>query len=200
MTATSSAILTRAHGRYSAVMFPERDFTPAAGAETRRRRRGLRTRSKVLLISLPLLSILMCCATPVALRTFVISTAYIPSDAMAPTLEVGDRILVQRFGGVDRGDIVVFTAEFDGREDQFVTRLIGLAGDTIECRDGRVHRNGTALDEPYAQGGTECKPVTVPAGSMYALGDNRAESADSRVHGCYPMDAVIGRVLRKFRL
>ncbi|MFF5235431.1 signal peptidase I [Dactylosporangium sp. NPDC000521] len=125
----------------------------------------------------------------------------IPSGAMAPTLSIGDHAVVDRIAfrltGIDHGDIVVLRAPSDpGGSVTTVDRVIGLAGDTIDCADGRVRRNGTPLDEPYTHGAaTGCSPVTVPDGMLYVLGDNREVARDSRHYGPRPLSVVTGRVL-----
>ncbi|MGI5179012.1 signal peptidase I [Dactylosporangium sp. CA-152071] len=125
----------------------------------------------------------------------------IPSGAMAPTLSIGDHAVVDRLSfrltGIDRGDIVVLRAP-SGVGGSFTTvdRVIGLAGDTIDCAGGRVRRDGTPLDEPYIHGAaTDCTPVTVPDGMLYVLGDNREVARDSRHYGPVPASGVTGRVL-----
>lgn len=141
-------------------------------------------------------------AAAVAVAVFSTFTVrYIPSAAMAPTLEVSDRALVDRLTfrltGVDRGDVVVLLAP-TGMGGWFTTvdRVIGVAGDTIDCAEGRVRRDGVPLDEPYTHGTvTDCTPVTVPDGMLYVLGDNRTMARDSRHYGPQPVANVEGRVL-----
>lgn len=132
---------------------------------------------------------------------YVLTPEFVPSDAMAPTLVIGDRFVVDRLAvritGVERGDVVEVGVEVDGRTDPMVKRVIGLGGDHIECRDGALIRNGGVLDEPYAKGRTDCTPVDVPGGHLYVLGDNREESADSRNYGMSTEDDVLGRVVGK---
>ncbi|HEX8343598.1 MAG TPA: signal peptidase I [Actinoplanes sp.] len=145
----------------------------------------------------------------VLVNQFLLTARYVPSGDMENTLLINDRYLVDKvsFGvtGIEVGDIVVFTPppsiEADAPGHLFTKRVIGLPGDTIECRDGRLLRNGAVLDEPYvaadADGGsaTECDPVTVPTGQLYVLGDHRAVSMDSRHWGPIPEDTVQGRYL-----
>ncbi len=149
------------------------------------------------------------------LNSFVLTVRYHPSADMEPTLRVGDRFVVEKVStlfGVDRGDVVLYERQIDTGDDPytadpetwpFAKRVIGVAGDTIACVDGRVVRNGTPLDEPYLPDNpvaarTDCDPVTVPPGQLYVLGDHREVSADSRQDGFVPETAVIGRLL--FRL
>jgi signal peptidase I len=144
----------------------------------------------------------------VFVNQFLLTARFVPSGAMENTLLINDRYLVDkvsfRLTGIEAGDIVVFTAppsiDPDNPGRLFTKRVIGLPGDTVECRDGRVLRNGAILDEPYVAAdagkpGTECDPLTVPAGQLYVLGDHRAVSLDSRHWGPIAEDTVQGRYL-----
>ncbi len=100
-----------------------------------------------------------------------------------------------------RGDIVVFEYPKDPRRD-YIKRVIGLPGETIEIRDDHVYINGTMIDEPYLEGAaTRCSasyvcgrgPVEVPPNSIYVMGDNRNNSSDSREWEALPLDNVIGQ-------
>jgi len=174
-------------------------------------------RETVLLVALAIL-------LAVIFKTFLVQAFYIPSASMTPTLEVFDRVLVEkvsyRFGKVHDGDVIVFVHDtglapessnpigrFLGGLGQaigvaapsnrdFIKRVIGTPGDRISCRDGQVYRNGQALKEPYLDPGTpteNCRSVTVPAGKLYVLGDNRTNSEDSRIFGPIDRSTVVGR-------
>ena len=147
-------------------------------------------------------------------KTFLFQGFYIPSASMEPTLEKGDRVLVNKLSydvhDVNRGDVVVFELPPedvgpDGIKD-LIKRVIGLPGDTIETRDGVVYVNDRRLDEPYLADGTVTgdptqgnNPAidrqTVPEGSVFVMGDNRANSHDSRYsdRGPIPIDTIVGR-------
>ena len=120
----------------------------------------------------------------------------IPSESMMPTLEVGDQILVTRyFGGEpERGDVVVFRSPFD--DELMVKRVIGLPGDLVDSRLGRVRIGGYTLPEPYvlreASSGAIDQQV-VPQESYFVLGDNRDDSLDSRSWGVVPRSLIVGR-------
>jgi len=121
----------------------------------------------------------------------------IPSRSMAPTLEVGDQILVTRYvrSAPDRGHVIVFRAPMDPRE-LMVKRVIGVPGDLIDSRLGRVRVGGHTLPEPYlfhpaASGAIDAQ--VIPANSYFVLGDNRGDSIDSRSWGVVSGDAVVGR-------
>jgi signal peptidase I len=144
-------------------------------------------------------------------RTFVVQTFFIPSGSMIPTLQVGDRILVDKLSyklhGVGRGDIVVFTKpplEHQNIND-LVKRVIGLPGETISSVNGQVYINGKLLHEPWLQPGVQTtpgpdpvpfnldKPYKIPAGEYYVMGDNRTDSEDSRWFGPIPRSTIVGR-------
>jgi signal peptidase I len=177
---------------------------------------------------LPLL-VVLALVVAILIKSFLIQAFYIPSESMVPTLEQGDRILVcrvcTRVSGVHYGDVVVFSsphptqgpsrgivggtlhwlAETLGvaqpENPDYVKRVIGLPGDTIELRDGQLYRNGAPVAEPYLDPHRDTRPfppVTVPDGMLFVLGDNRLESGDSRFQppnglGWVPRDRVIGR-------
>lgn len=138
------------------------------------------------------------------IKAFLFQAFYIPSPSMTPTLKVNDRVLVNklsyRLHDVHRGDIVVFEApkgeERNGVKD-FVKRVVGLPGETIEGHDGHVYIDGRRLDEPYLpkdRKSVTFGPEKVPPESLFVLGDNRLESRDSTVFGPIPEDSVVGRV------
>jgi signal peptidase I len=139
------------------------------------------------------------------INQFALTGRYMASTAMAPTVPVGGRYLLDKVGfrvtGFARGDIIEFPIP-DAPDNDTTKRVVGLPGDTIECRDGRVYRDGTALDERYLTGDpqifrtVDCGgPVTVPAGELYVLGDRRTDSRDSRHWGPIPQRSVYGRLL-----
>lgn len=120
------------------------------------------------------------------LRTFVIEGRIIPSGSMLNTLQIGDRVMVNKFiyyfKEPERGDIVIFDPpEALGRNDLFIKRVIGLPGETVEMKNNRVYINGKALKEPYLPEMLDYTygPVLVPQGSLLVLGDNRNNSYDS---------------------
>lgn len=155
---------------------------------------------------------------------FVISPAYgnfvkhnivqayrIPSGAMAPTLLVGDHILVNKFiyyfESLARGDIIVFVYPEDPMKD-FLKRVIALPGEKVEIRNRKILINDKPIKDPWGGYGVKGGPVipsllqrdnygpkVVPSNSLFVLGDNRDNSMDSRYFGFVDMSAVKGKVL-----
>ncbi len=155
----------------------------------------------------------------IVVRTFLFGAYYIPSPSMEPTLSVGDRIIVNkvsyRLHDVNRGDLVVFRrtgpAVVDGIDDM-IKRVIGLPGEMVTAADGRIRIDGGLLIEPYlsgheATGDFGAVPwcanggmgkCTVPAGHVFVMGDNRANSRDSRYIGPIPIESIAGRAFVRF--
>ncbi|BDQ33319.1 signal peptidase I [Pseudodesulfovibrio portus] len=132
-------------------------------------------------------------------------TYKVPSRSMVPTILVDDHFMVEILGAddpVERGDIVIFRSPI-GDERDFVKRVIGLPGETVEIQGQAVFIDGVELDEPYAlhakpgvvPGPDDYGPVIVPEGTCFVLGDNRAESFDSRMFGPVDRKTITGRAL-----
>jgi len=162
----------------------------------------------------------------VGVRAFVLQTFFIPSESMEHTLNINDRVLVNKlvydFRDPYRGEIVVFRAPMDWRsdptEEDFIKRVIGVGRDHVVCCDaqGRLSVNGKALDEPYlyrdgtgeADAASQDRfDIVVPEGRLWVMGDHRSHSGDSReLYSRYAdveratiaADAVIGRAFVLF--
>ncbi len=150
-------------------------------------------------------------AIALLVEAFLIQAFWIPSPSMEPTLDVGDRVLVNKlsykFHDVHRGDVVVFerppgasTGE-DGEIKDLIKRVIAVDGDMIECRETNVYVNGESIDEDYLEPGTpacgvgscELRPQQVREGFVFVMGDNRTNSDDSRCFGPIDQDDIVGR-------
>lgn len=139
-------------------------------------------------------------------KAFLFQPFYIPSESMEPTLRKNDRLLVNKLSrDPGRGDIVVFERPPNEAATSFnkdlVKRVVAVAGDTVEGRDGAVVVNGRKVDEPYLAPGTTTSafpPTAVPAGHVWVMGDNRGNSQDSRVFGPVDKDLVVGRAFVRF--
>ena len=137
------------------------------------------------------------------LRTFVIQPYYIPSGSMEPTLMVGDKVLVNKlaydFHKVHRGDVVVFRKppkDYTPNIKDLIKRVIGLPGETISASGGSVYIDGHPLKEPWLPKGVttaDFPPVHIPTGDYFVMGDNRGNSADSRVIGPISGKLIVGR-------
>lgn len=146
-------------------------------------------------VKAPLLAILIA----LAIHQFLFEQFYVDGQSMDRTLANGERLLVDRipyyFGIPSRGDIIVFQSPFG---DDWVKRVIGLPGDTVQIFDGKLILDGKVIREPFIDGPMDPTrnfgPITVPPGELFVMGDNRNISEDSRVIGPINISSVIGRV------
>jgi signal peptidase I len=142
------------------------------------------------------------------LRTFVAQGVYVSSGSMLPTLEVNDRLMIDKlsyhWSNPQRGDIIVFspTQELKRQhfKDSFIKRVIGLPGEKVEIKGGRVYINNRLLGEKYIaeELASQWGPMTVPPNSYLVMGDNRDNSYDSRYWGFVPRDNIIGKAVLRF--
>ncbi len=151
-------------------------------------------------------------------RPVVAAPFYVGSGSMEPTLHGckgcdNDRLLINKLaydlGDPKRGDIALFEDQQPRvpPEDPLIKRVVGLPGETLEIRGGKVFVDGDPLNEPYVENDPcapgyprTCSfgPVTVPEGHYFMMGDNRTHSVDSRFFGPIPRDEVIGEALVRF--
>lgn len=157
------------------------------------------------------------------IKSFLVQAFFIPSESMVPTLQVGDRVLVNKvilnFRDPRRGEVVVFENPNLIEEDRnpvsafwhwiteglgftsdpdkdFIKRVVGLPGETVEVKGGRVFIDGKRLDEPYLptnRDRSDHPPVTLGEEQFFVMGDNRANSQDSRQFGPIQEDKVVGK-------
>jgi signal peptidase I len=161
------------------------------------------------------------------IRTFVVQAFKIPTGSMEENLLIGDHLLVNKFvfgptasavenavlpiTDINRGDVLVFKFPVEPERD-FIKRVIGLPGETVEVKDRKIYINGTVIDDPHAHYLLPASssdyhevtsfdvrerygPVTVPANQYFVMGDNRDNSQDSRYWGFLPRDLVKGKAL-----
>ena len=154
------------------------------------------------------------------IRTFIVQAFKIPSGSMIPTLQIGDHILVNKlaygirvplwghylvdFGKVQRGDVIVFIFPEDRSKD-FIKRVVGVAGDTVEVRGKKIYINGQQVKDPHAHfegddpqnilpaSRDDYGPTKVPENHLFVMGDNRDRSYDSRFWGFVNLDDVRGK-------
>ena len=173
-------------------------------------------------------SIIIAVILALFIRTFVVQAFKIPTGSMENNLLIGDHLLVNKFvlgptvwpmerallpiGTIRRRDVLVFKYPEEPDRD-FIKRVIGLPGETLEVREKKVYINGSPLDEPYAHHLTPAAdesqyhevtsfdvrerygPVTVPPNQYFMMGDNRDNSQDSRYWGFLPRENIKGRAL-----
>lgn len=144
-------------------------------------------------------------AIVILLRMFVVQAFKIPSTSMVPTLKISDRLLANKIlykiKEPERGDVIIFRYPEDPSRD-FVKRLIGLPGETVMIKNGKILINGSELKEPgsiasryyYSEGDYGVTGgMKIPENSYYALGDNSIISKDSRFWGVVPKKNLIGK-------
>jgi signal peptidase I len=183
------------------VASPERGSVPDAPAEDsagasssgdapRRRRRP-----SLLTVGLALVVLI------VVVKIFVAEPFRIPSQSMEPTLRPGDQTLVWKLGAKapDRGDLVAFHAPRTG--EILLKRVVAVGGDTVGLEDGVLVVDGRKVREPYADpkaiDSVYFGPVKVRPGTIFVMGDNRANSEDSRDFGTVPTGRIIGRAVAR---
>ena len=178
-----------------------------AGLRRRQRRRALAETVIIILVAVLLAGLV---------RIFAFQTFWIPSASMVPTLAVYDRVLVQKafftWHDVREGNIVVFSQppldHCPGPRGDLVKRVIALPGQTIYSSGNDIYVNGRRLAEPYLPhhdplgppipDASRQHPFRVPPGEFYVLGDNRADSCDSRYWGPIKGSSIIGKVVLTF--
>jgi signal peptidase I len=140
------------------------------------------------------------------LNHYVVQAVNVPTGSMIPTVMENDRFFIEKISSSDHysfGDIIVFDhIAKDTGSVRYLKRLIGLPGDTIEVRNGKLIRNGVSIEEPYLNGEVtySFEPITVPKDHFFVLGDNRNVSYDSHLwpHPFVPMDQVQGKVILQY--
>jgi signal peptidase I len=164
-------------------------------------------------------------------RQFLAEARYIPSGSMLPTLQINDRLIIEklgyRFGQPQRGDIIVFNPPKqlqDEYQEAFIKRIVGLPGEKVSLKHGRIYINDRVLLEKYIASEFNpaellsknsqhqltkmdvCpphrqflnKPITIPPNEYLVLGDNRNQSYDGRCWGLVPQENIIGKAVLRF--
>ncbi len=156
-------------------------------------RRELRGWTRDLLLALGLATVII---------VFLYQPVKVEGTSMAPLLSDQERIfinkLVYRFEPIERGDVVVFWYPLD-RSKSFIKRVVGLPGETVEMRQGRVYVDGKRLEEPYVPpkyaDGSTYGPIRVPPDEFFVMGDHRVSSNDSRVFGPVASRFIYGKAV-----
>ena len=149
------------------------------------------------------------------LYLFIMQPHQVNGQSMEPTFHHAEYVMTDKlsykFGQPNRGDVIVFEAPPaancpEGTGCDYIKRIIGLPGDTIEVRDGSIFVNSKMLTETYIDKSIKTKPglftsngpITVPPGNYFVVGDNRDHSSDSRVWGTVPYDRIVGKVFFRY--
>jgi len=138
-----------------------------------------------------------------AVNLFVAQPRTVEGESMEPNLHENERLIVElltcRFSEPERGSIVVLNLH-ERNTGPVIKRVIGLAGELVEIREGQVYIDGQPLEEPYLQQPTTgaMPPTLVPEGHVFVLGDNRNASNDSRYFGMVPYHEIIGRAWLRY--
>ena len=179
---------------------PETEVTPKEGKEspTPRKSGGFLEFLVILVIAFALVFGVV--------RPFVLEAFYIPSESMVPTLLVGDRVFINkfvyRFWEPERGDIIVFRS-VEGEEEDLIKRVIGAPGDRVAVINGVLHVNGEPQEESYVRDGRPLDEgvysrTNLSEGEVFVMGDNRANSRDSRFFGPVPIENIEGEAFFRF--
>lgn len=151
-----------------------------------------------------LLTILLALGIAFVFHSYVFAKAIVIGPSMQPTFNNKDVIFLEKVstetGHINRGEIVVFNSK-DKNNDIYIKRVIGIEGDKIEIKDGKVYLNGQSLAENYLSQDTITEPnsfnrsYVIPKGCIFVLGDNRENSTDSRIIGSINIKDVKGHVI-----
>ena len=140
------------------------------------------------------------------LRTYIIEARKIPTGSMLPTIQLEDRVIVDKFffkqfDHINHGDIIVFHPPPSAHAtEDFIKRVVGLPGDKVEIKNRTTYVNDQPLYEPYLleKPNHDFGPIVVPTDSVFVMGDNRNNSADSREWGFLPVTNITGRTLFRY--
>lgn len=140
------------------------------------------------------------------LRSSVVEAATIPTPSMLPTIQLQDRVIIDKlfykFSGIQRDDIIVFNPpkNLDPTGDYWIKRVIGLPGDKVQIKGGKVYINDQELTEPYEMEAPNYTygPVIIPKDSYFLLGDNRNNSLDSHYWGALPAKDIEGKAILRY--
>jgi len=152
------------------------------------------------------LMVLIALVLAAGIRTFIVQPYVVPTGSMDPTIEIQDRVIAlkftYRFTVPVRGDVVVLD-DPTGSVPTLIKRVVAVGGETVDLVDGSVVIDGVVLAEPYTHGlpsdpMTQPMPYVVPEGHVWLMGDNRTNSADSRVFGAVPLEDIRGKAVFTF--
>lgn len=150
-------------------------------------------------------SLLVAVVVAFIVRQFLFTPVIVSGESMEPTYHDRNRVIISKMSSLDHFDKIVFHAPT--AEEDFIKRVIGLSGDTVQVMDDQLTINGKEYPEHYLDPNKNVMPddqnltqdfeITVPEGELFVMGDNRSNSMDSRIFGTISEDSVVGKV--KFR-
>jgi len=180
---------------------PDREFSAQQEIITKEDSQKSQRRSSGRFMREVLESVIIAVLLAVLIKVFLFQNFIIPSESMVPTLQIGDTIyinkLTYKFSDPQRGDVIVFKYPVDPKRD-FVKRVIGLPGETVQVKNSKVLVDAKEIDQPYLPQGLkygDYGPFKIPRGEYFVMGDNRSNSSDSRVWGTLPRENILGKAM-----
>lgn len=133
----------------------------------------------------------------ILIRAFIITPVRVDGNSMKNTFEDGDLLLLFKLGNVDRFDVVVLDEEYD--DEIIIKRIIGLPGEKVEIKNGKIYINEEEISDDYGYGETsDYEKTTLSADEYFILGDNRLISKDSRYFGPVKEEEIMGKIILRF--
>lgn len=191
----------------------ESQFTPRSEAHNKKKKKKEKKQNKKRSFARELLStfltIIVFTGIFLIIQRYFFAPVDVEGDSMEPTLSHEDRLILNKFGEIERFDVVVFPAP-DDPEKQYIKRVIGLPGDELYYQEGTLYIDGQPIEEPYVELPDEDVDMynystgdfslqtlygveEVPEGHYFLLGDNRVNSKDSRSFGFVEEESIIGK-------
>ncbi len=130
----------------------------------------------------------------ILIRTYIATPVIVSGESMNPTLDGGELMILNKMADIDRFDIVVAKVDKQGKKEELIKRVIALPGETISCEEGVIYVNGKKQEEDYSKGLTEnFDRIELGDDEYFLMGDNRENSADSRLFGPFSKKDIKGQ-------